>query len=132
MPLRKRCKPTKLEYARHLRRHQTEAEKLLWSYLRGDQLGFHFRRQAIILGWIVDFYCAYAKLAIEVDGSYHDNISEKDAYRTEIMEEHGILVLRIDNKRIETRPAEVARWIQEQATNRRLKLVDSPPSKPKV
>ena len=131
MPLRKRCKPEKRIYAKNLRRHPTKAEKILWSDLRSYQLGFHFRRQVIILGWIVDFYCPQAKLAIEVDGLYHDNISEKDAYRKTIMEKHGILTLRIDNELVETGPAEVARWIKEQTAKRWLKLGHRPPSKPK-
>jgi very-short-patch-repair endonuclease len=122
MPLRKQSKPEKLVYAKHLRRHLTKAEKILWNYLRYNQLGFRFRRQEIILGWIVDFYCAQAKLVIEVDGPYHDSTVERDAYRTTVMEEHGILVFRVDNESVERKPEEVVSKIKEQATLRLLKL----------
>ena len=58
------------------KRHQTEAEKLLWFHLRARQLGgYKFRRQYPILNYILDFYCPEEQLAIELDGSQHiDNI----------------------------------------------------------
>jgi very-short-patch-repair endonuclease len=62
----------KLQRARELRREMTPAEKLLWHELRANKLGVHFRRQKIIAGFIVDFYCHKAALVIEVDGAIHD------------------------------------------------------------
>ncbi|MBI4990534.1 DUF559 domain-containing protein [Candidatus Gottesmanbacteria bacterium] len=60
------------DYARNLRRRQTDAERLLWWRLRNRQLaGFKFRRQFPIADYIVDFYCDEKKLAIEVDGGQH-------------------------------------------------------------
>jgi very-short-patch-repair endonuclease len=67
--------PEKLERARELRREITSAEKMLWLELRENKLGAHFRRQQIIAGFIVDFYCHSASLAIEVDGGIHDEKS---------------------------------------------------------
>ena len=58
----------KLQRAKELRRDMTPAEKLLWQELRANKLGVHFRRQQIIVGFIVDFYCHKAALVIEVDG----------------------------------------------------------------
>jgi very-short-patch-repair endonuclease len=52
----------KLQRARELRREMTPAEKLLWQELRAKKLGIHFRRQQVIVGFIVDFYCHKAAL----------------------------------------------------------------------
>ncbi len=62
----------KVERARQLRREPTREEALLWERLRRNQLdGLHFRRQQIIDGFIVDFYCHAAGLVVEVDGPIH-------------------------------------------------------------
>ena len=56
-------------FARALRRHQTDAEKVLWSRLRNRQLeGCKFRRQQVVGTYIVDFLCLEPKLVIELDG----------------------------------------------------------------
>jgi very-short-patch-repair endonuclease len=47
----------KQERARELRRDMPPAEKILWDKLRANKLGVHFRRQQVIAGFIVDFYC---------------------------------------------------------------------------
>ena len=58
--------------ARNLRKRFTEAEKLLWRYLRARQLeGLKFRRQQPIGNYIVDFVCFEKGLVIEVDGGQH-------------------------------------------------------------
>ena len=58
----------KVERSRELRREITLAEKTLWDELRANKLGIHFRRQQIIAGFIVDFYCHKAALVVEVNG----------------------------------------------------------------
>ncbi len=64
--------PEKLKRAKELRRNMTPAERRIWKHLRANQLdGWHFRRQQIIDGFIVDFYCHKAKLVIEIDGPIH-------------------------------------------------------------
>lgn len=71
--------PEKAARAKELRREMTAAEKILWGYLRANRLdGFHFRRQQVIAGFIVDFYCHPAGLAIELDGPVHANQVEYD------------------------------------------------------
>ena len=56
----------KKEVARYLREHMTEAETILWQNLRANRLsGYHFRRQQIICGFIVDFYCHSANLVVD-------------------------------------------------------------------
>ena len=64
--------PDKLSIAKKLRREMTLTERILWRALRRNAVdGFHFRRQQVIEGFIVDFYCDAAKLAIELDGTVH-------------------------------------------------------------
>jgi len=60
---------------RELRSNQTEFEKILWTSLRGRKLnGFKFHRQYSIGPYIVDFYCPFIRLAIEIDGGHHTSI----------------------------------------------------------
>jgi very-short-patch-repair endonuclease len=91
--------PDKLQRARELRREMTPAEKMLWQALRGNQLGgFHFRRQQIIAGFIVDFYCHTAGLIIELEGGIHQQQQEYDAEREKVLAEMGLCVLYIPNE----------------------------------
>jgi very-short-patch-repair endonuclease len=103
-PLRKRvtrvyrtgAKPEKVVWARRMRKNPTTSEARLWKALRGKRLGgLGFRRQHIILGWIVDFYCPAVGLAVEVDGSSHEGRSDEDKHRDKAMRSLGIRVLRI-------------------------------------
>ncbi len=88
----------KLERARALRHDMTPAERCLWDALRDKQLdGLHFRRQQIIDGFIVDFYCHAARLVVEVDGGVHERQVEYDAERSRILERRHLLVLRVTN-----------------------------------
>ena len=87
--------------AQKLRREMTKEEPQLWyRYLR--EYPVQFRRQVTCGKYILDFYCAKAKLAIELDGSQHFDPKEmqKDAERTAYMAEQGIRVLRIPNNKI--------------------------------
>ena len=89
--------------ARELRKNQTDAEKLLWSRLRGKQiLGVTFNRQKPIGRYIVDFYSFAAQLVIELDGSQHyeDDAVEYDLERTKVLESLGLKVLRFDNSQV--------------------------------
>jgi very-short-patch-repair endonuclease len=73
----------------------TPAEARLWNHLRKNNLGgFHFRRQQIIHGYIVDFYCHTANLVIEVDGSEHLKQKNFDKNRVEFLNGLGIAVIR--------------------------------------
>ena len=76
----------KLQRAKELRRDMTPAEKILWQELRANKLGVHFRRQQVIEGFIVDFYCHKAALVVEVDGDIHDLQQEEDARRERFWE----------------------------------------------
>jgi very-short-patch-repair endonuclease len=71
----------------------TDAERELWFHLRaGRLLGLKFRRQHPFPPYILDFYCATARLVVELDGSHHD--ASVDARRTEFLQHHGLTVLR--------------------------------------
>jgi adenine-specific DNA-methyltransferase len=81
-----------------MRCEPSAAEKLLWSHLRGDRFfGVRFRRQFRIDYYIVDFYSAAAKLAVEVDGDSHADREVYDQKRTRLLNTHGIRVVRFVN-----------------------------------
>lgn len=95
--------PSKAKRAQELRRQMTQEEEILWEQLRANRLeGCHFRRQQIINGFIVDFYCHAASLVIEVDGKIHDNQIESDTQRDQILKAKNLKVLRIKNADIHT------------------------------
>src|SRR5262245_45118962 len=86
--------PEKLARAKELRRTMTPAERILWAHLRADRLaGFHFRRQQVIDGFIVNFYCHTAALIVEVDGPIHDEQIDADAQRDGILEKTGFRIV---------------------------------------
>ncbi len=78
----------------------TDVERLLWSRLRGEQLGVKFRRQHPFLNFVLDFVCLELKLVIELDGSQHVNTQTYDAYRTQCLQNAGYLVLRFWNNQV--------------------------------
>jgi very-short-patch-repair endonuclease len=79
------------------------AEDKLWQRLRNRQLhGFKFRRQHAIERFIADFYCAEARLIVEVEGAIHQYTQEEDAIRQEFLESLGLRVLRFTNDEINT------------------------------
>lgn len=87
--------------ARHLRKTMTKEERHLWyDYLRNYPQ--KFVRQKIVGRYILDFYCAQAKLAVEVDGSQHyeSEGAERDRERTQYLEGFGISVIRIPNNEL--------------------------------
>ena len=90
--------PSFVERARELRRRTATAERTAWRFLRNRQmLGFKFRRQHPINGFIVDFYCAELRLVLEVDGGIHDEIAKSsyDKARTSWFEAQGFRVVRV-------------------------------------
>ena len=93
-------KPAPIKYARarELRRAMTDEECQLWEWLRANRFkGLHFRRQHVIAGFIVDFYCREARLVVEVDGTAHAAQPHYDAERDAILAGHGFRVLRVPN-----------------------------------
>ena len=89
--------------SQNLRVDQTDAERKLWQRIYRDQfLGFRFHRQKPLLSYIVDFYCAKAKLIIVLDGSQHyePDYQEKDALRDSELNSLGFTVLRFSNDEV--------------------------------
>jgi very-short-patch-repair endonuclease len=85
-------------YARQLRVLSTDAEQRIWYLLRDRNFfNFKFRRQHPVAGYILDFYCAEAGLAIELDGGQHGQQTAYDARRAATLHQHGIRILRYWN-----------------------------------
>ena len=105
----------KLNRARELRRQMTIAEKVLWQELRANKLGVHFRRQQIIAGFIVDFYCHKAGLVIELDGDIHEEEMQKesDVMRDRALNELGLKTVRFRNEEILRGLSQVVQRIRE-------------------
>jgi very-short-patch-repair endonuclease len=85
-----------------LRKIMPPAEVILWSKLRRQQLGgFKFRRQYSVSNFVI-FYCAEAKLGLEVDGESHfvDGAAEKDSIRQQYIEQQGIRMVRFTNTEV--------------------------------
>ncbi|MDT3404858.1 endonuclease domain-containing protein [Mucilaginibacter terrae] len=83
------------ELARQLRNNSTPAEIKLWQELRNKQFhNYDFQRQKPLLNYIVDFYCAELDLVIEIDGRYHEGISEADAQRDAELGIYNLTVIR--------------------------------------
>jgi very-short-patch-repair endonuclease len=87
---------------RELRKEQTPEENILWQQIRNRKLGFKFRRQYSVGGYILDFYCPEIKLVIELDGMQHFGKDNKlyDEERTSYLKISGCKVLRFKNKEI--------------------------------
>lgn len=91
--------PSVFKNAVRLRENMTKAEIKLWEYLKTKPLGFKFRRQHPIAGFVLDFYCHKLRLSIELDGEYHlkPEQKEKDRDRTEYLKGIGIHEIRFTN-----------------------------------
>ncbi len=100
--------------ARSLRLRMTPAEERLWSALQNKQvLGMRFRRQHAVGRYVLDFYCPACKLAIELDGSVHDDRQEEDAIRTQEIERYGYQVIRFRNEEVMQNLEKVVQQIAE-------------------
>ena len=118
------------DFARELRVNATDAEHKLWNLLRGRRFfDFKFRRQHPVAGYILDFYCADAQLAIELDGGQHTENAAADARRSQVLTETGIQTLRFWNNDFLQNPEGVLETIAQA-----LRILPSPsiplPAKP--
>jgi very-short-patch-repair endonuclease len=80
-----------------MRNDPTNAEARLWAHLRKGQMGWRFRRQHVVAGFIVDFYCAALKVAVEVDGPVHEGRRDYDVWRDESLRQLGVATVRLRN-----------------------------------
>ena len=87
--------------AKQLRKEMTKEERHLWyDYLRSYPV--RFSRQKVLGKYIADFYCAQARIVIELDGSQHyeDSNIVKDQERTDFLESYGLSIIRIPNNEV--------------------------------
>ena len=101
--------------AKMLRKNMTKEEKHLWyDFLR--TYPNRFLRQKVLGRYIADFYCAEAKLVIELDGSQHfeKEVREYDNKRTAFLEEYGLKIIRIPNSEINNNFEGICRYLIEQ------------------
>lgn len=101
--------------AQRLRREQTPLERKLWQHLKQlkSSHGLHFRRQAPIGAYIVDFVCFSAKLVIELDGESHvgEAAMARDGTRDAFLRQQGFRVLRFPNRIVAMDVASVAETV---------------------
>ena len=91
-----------VSYARQLRKNMTPHERRLWfCFLK--QYPVRFVRQKVLGSYIVDFYCAEARLAVELDGAQHyeDKAEKQDQLRTAFLQKYGLQVIRISNQAVD-------------------------------
>ena len=78
----------------------TPEERMLWQKIRANKLDVHFRRQHVIEGYIADFYCHSARLAVELDGVQHEKRQMVDGMRDEGLARLGVKTLRFTNQEV--------------------------------
>jgi very-short-patch-repair endonuclease len=91
--------------AKQMRGAPTSAEEVMWGWLRGNLTGVHFRRQAVVAGYVADFYCGLVLIAMEVDGKAHD--PTKDRERDEHLEKVGVATIRVPARKVYRDPGAV-------------------------
>ena len=108
------------ELAERKRKEPTFEEELLWQHLKGNQTGFHIRRQHIIGSYIVDFACIDKMLTIEIDGGYHNDpiIKQYDLNRTRYLEQQGFKEIRFTNKEVKNNILRVLDEIKQHLSDR--------------
>ena len=108
-----------------LKKNPTEAEIIIWEYLKNKKTGHKIRRQHIVDNFIADFICLPKKLIIEIDGKIHKFQKEYDQMRTERLTELGFQIIRFTNDEVKTDPIKVYTQIKQILNN--LIDPDSPP-----
>ncbi len=106
--------PSLTPVSQKLRKQMTRQEKHLWYDFLKDH-PFQFNRQKVIGPFVVDFFCHFAKLVIEIDGGQHFDAERKqrDTERTNYLRSLGLEVMRFTNREIDHDFFEVCRVIQE-------------------
>jgi len=89
--------PLLKQRARELRKKSTLSEVLLWNRIKNKTLGYEFHRQLPLDQFIVDFYCHELMLAIEIDGSSHDERYKYDEHRQNKLQNYGIRFIRFND-----------------------------------
>ena len=100
-PVRRLRAVQRFARAREFRHNPTPAERHAWTLLRNRGiLGLKFRRQHVLHGFIVDFYCASERIVIELEGNVHDTEAQRDYDRARagFLNAAGYRVIRLRNK----------------------------------
>ena len=98
---------------KRLRNNSTEEEIILWSFLKKFLPKARFRRQYSVGCFIIDFYSPKHRLAIEVDGGYHDNQKEYDREREIFITSQNIRMIRFKNEEVRENLAMVMEVIRK-------------------
>ena len=88
--------------AKELRSAPTLAQEIMWEWLRGNLTGVHFRRRAVVAGYIVDFYSGLVRIAVEIDGSMHDPVKARE--RDQHLKTAGVQTIRIPVRSVYQKP----------------------------
>ncbi|MVN21167.1 endonuclease domain-containing protein [Mucilaginibacter arboris] len=105
--------PKLKQLSRDLRNNSTPGEIKLWQELKAKQFyGYDFHRQKPLLNYIVDFYCAELNLVIEIDGRYHEEITDKDLNRTQELTNYKLNVLRFTEYEVKTDMFNILRTLE--------------------
>ncbi|HEX8486220.1 endonuclease domain-containing protein [Sphingomonas sp.] len=128
--------PNSQRNAKRLRRTITPPEIALWLALRSNEAGLRFRKQYPAGEYVLDFYCAPARLAVEVDGEAHERGDRpaRDANRDAWLRSQGVSIVRYSAKQVLTNLEGVLRQIIAITVERRRTLEahrqPPPPSPP--
>lgn len=108
-----------IKYAKELRKNATPWERKLWCYFLKDY-SVRFQRQKVICNYIVDFYCAKANLAIELDGGGHftEEKMKSDCKRTDSLLKLNVKVIRFSNLDVDKNFYEVCSQIDREVKSR--------------
>ncbi len=124
------------ELARELRKNSTLSEVLFWQKGKGKSFKYEFHRQVPLDNFIVDFYCHELMLAIEIDGSSHDEKQDYDQNRQFILENLGVKFLRFEDIDVKKKMPWVLEELQIWIENYEREIADAsrqdiplPPSK---
>jgi len=115
--------------ARELRQKQTESETVFWELVRRKQcegkkfyrqypIVFEYEKEGNYRFFIADFYCREVKLVVEIDGGVHEIQKDYDQYRTFLMEDMGMRVIRFSNAEVSKSPEKVLIQLQNALTKK--------------
>ena len=119
-----------VQRAKRLRREMSLPEVLLWQHLRGRPQGIRFRNQHPAGGYVIDFFCARANLAIEIDGISHNmgDRPQRDERRDAWLRDQRIETIRFQSSEVMRDPVSVAESIVAYALSRIASFGKAPPS----
>ena len=129
--MKRPAKPARtVRNARRLRKEMSLPEVLLWQQLKGKSSGVKFRKQHAAGRYVLDFFCARANLAIEIDGASHDMGEQpaKDTERDAWLAAHRIEVLRIPASDVLADPVAVAEGVIAVVRQQMVEMGKAPPS----